>query len=260
MPQTSTKSCPNALHGFQINTVSTCHQLWNPKTGRIVNNRNVKFVEMIASQPKLILDTRNNAASQPLLISPPVTTLEDSQTVKYDSDNDNPPPLEDSNDESDTDNMPKLEDSDYKSNCEVPELEKDDESDKPLRDNHSRIRFSIPNSSQKVSSTNTVNNTAPPFAPPLCNDRNGEPKGDQPASRHSECSNKGVSKGEKDFVYYTSISDDPKTLKKALESPNKNKWKEAILKELDTLHLNNTWKLIDLSPGKQIKPFPQSCE
>jgi hypothetical protein len=49
-------------------------------------------------------------------------------------------------------------------------------------------------------------------------------------------------------------SDEPQTIEQALQSPNADKWRQAMDEEMASLHANNTWTLDRVPPG--IKPIP----
>ncbi|KAA0052337.1 ty1-copia retrotransposon protein [Cucumis melo var. makuwa] len=49
------------------------------------------------------------------------------------------------------------------------------------------------------------------------------------------------------------IDEDPKTYQEALNSVESSMWKEAIKSELDSLVMNQTWHLVDLSHGKHTR-------
>nr|GFA88096.1 zinc finger, CCHC-type [Tanacetum cinerariifolium] len=45
------------------------------------------------------------------------------------------------------------------------------------------------------------------------------------------------------------VNEEPQTYKAAMESSEAPYWKEAIQSEIDSIMLNNTWKLVDLPSG-----------
>ncbi|GBP03016.1 hypothetical protein EVAR_73723_1 [Eumeta japonica] len=48
------------------------------------------------------------------------------------------------------------------------------------------------------------------------------------------------------------IDEVPKTIMQALESPNKEKWEQAINDELDALIQNGTWEIVRLPKGRNL--------
>lgn len=44
---------------------------------------------------------------------------------------------------------------------------------------------------------------------------------------------------------------EPSSYREAQASPEKEKWKEAMCREMDSLHDNRTWELVELPKGKQ---------
>ena len=68
----------------------------------------------------------------------------------------------------------------------------------------------------------------------------------------------GESETQKKNVHFSLVSceslneyDEPNSIKEALKSTHKEKWKEAINSELDSLKENNTWVVSNLPPGKK---------
>ena len=56
------------------------------------------------------------------------------------------------------------------------------------------------------------------------------------------------------FVAKSSSSDEPRSLKEALESPDAELWEKAMAEEIDSLHKNGTWVLEEPPPG--VKTIP----
>lgn len=48
-----------------------------------------------------------------------------------------------------------------------------------------------------------------------------------------------------------SSSKDSTTFQKAISSPEKDKWMETMMKEMESLHKNQTWELEKLPEGKR---------
>ena len=59
--------------------------------------------------------------------------------------------------------------------------------------------------------------------------------------------------GFEDLVSYALItsSGDPTTFQEAVHSLEKSKWMGAMVEEMESLHKNQTWELVDLPTGKR---------
>ena len=53
-------------------------------------------------------------------------------------------------------------------------------------------------------------------------------------------------------VLIATANPDPLTYKEAVNGPDKFRWLEAILKEINSLSANNTWELVDLPKGRKL--------
>ena len=60
--------------------------------------------------------------------------------------------------------------------------------------------------------------------------------------------------GFEDLVSYalSTTSGDPSTFQKAITSSEKDRWMEAMMEEMESLHKNKTWELEELPQGKKI--------
>lgn len=59
--------------------------------------------------------------------------------------------------------------------------------------------------------------------------------------------------GFKDFVSYALVSSskDPSTFWEAINYLEKSRWMEAMIEEIELLHKNKTWELLELPKGKR---------
>lgn len=59
--------------------------------------------------------------------------------------------------------------------------------------------------------------------------------------------------GFKDFVSYALVSSskDPSTFWEAINCLEKSRWMEAMIEEIELLHKNKTWELVELPKGKR---------
>ena len=54
------------------------------------------------------------------------------------------------------------------------------------------------------------------------------------------------------FIATNQLSDEPLNMKEALSSPEEGEWLKAIKKEIDSLHFNDVWDLVELPKGRKV--------
>ena len=62
--------------------------------------------------------------------------------------------------------------------------------------------------------------------------------------RHFEIENEA-------FMCTSQDEDEPKSYKEALSSPTSEKWKAAMIEEMESMKKNQVWDLVDLPPGQK---------
>ena len=84
-----------------------------------------------------------------------------------------------------------------------------------------------------------VNNNNEDIEPIVQEEQNQQPRERRPPNRYGE------------WVYLAHESENPKSVKEALSSPEKDEWVEAMEREMESLHENEVWNLVELPDGRK---------
>uniref|UniRef100_A0AAG5DV13 Retrovirus-related Pol polyprotein from transposon TNT 1-94 n=1 Tax=Anopheles atroparvus TaxID=41427 RepID=A0AAG5DV13_ANOAO len=72
------------------------------------------------------------------------------------------------------------------------------------------------------------------------------------APRRSTRSTRGILPARYACLADAEVQEEPKTVKEALARPDADKWKQAMMEELDSMKSNDAWDLVDAPEGKRV--------
>lgn len=85
-----------------------------------------------------------------------------------------------------------------------------------------------------------------------------EPTNECSTNKHRQLRDRSSLRAPKKYddyaVYVLTSSQEPETYKKAMTSDQREMWKEAMDREMESLKENDTWELVDLPPGRKAIP------
>ena len=87
-------------------------------------------------------------------------------------------------------------------------------------------------------------------------DQNISEDGDSPQPQESTIPRRSTRIGKRpdqygEWIYIAHGLSDPLTVEQALSSPDKNEWRRAMEREIDSLHTNEVWDLVELPSGRK---------